>query len=213
MTLPKRVVAADEESLVGTSDVANSTEKEMRNSDLWIGVIGALIGALFGGVSRLTIERYQAFKDAEGIAAALRAEIDALLNLVEARQYPARLDLIIQRLEGAQAASLTDYFDPPMARDYFPVFKSIVPKIGILREAGAPTVKAYMLAQSAIEDVHALQEERRRVESGTIQPDHHKLLASTRELKRVMDDALRAGREAITALDRFLEKRWLYLLP
>lgn len=185
----------------------------MRNSDLWIGVIGALIGALFAGLSRSIVDRYQAFKEAEGVAAALRAEIDALLHLVESRQYSTTLREIIRRLEGSQSAGLADYFDPPVAREYFPVFKSIVPKIGVLRKAGAPTIKAYMLAQSVIEDVHALQENRQRVESGITKPDRDELLRSTRELSRVLAEALDAGRESIKALDLFLAKRWFGLLP
>ena len=185
----------------------------MGNGDLWIGVIGALIGALFAGLSRSIVDRYQSFKEAEGIAAALRAEIEALLNLVESRQYSTTLGEIVRRLDGAKSAGADDYFDPPIAREYFPVFKSVVPKIGVLRGAGAPTIKAYMLAQSVIEDVHALQEERRRVESGTVQPDRDELLRSTRELKRILDEALDAGRESIKALDLFLARRWLGLLP
>lgn len=184
----------------------------MRNGDLWIGVIGAVIGALFAGLSRSIVDRYQAFKEAEGIAAALRAEIDALLNLVESRQYSTTLEEIIRRLDGSKSAAAADYFDPPIAREYFPVFKSVVSKIGVLREAGAPTIKAYMLAQSVIEDVHALQEERRRVESGTVRPDPEELLRATRELNRVLAEALNAGQDSIKALDLFLAKRWLGLL-
>jgi hypothetical protein len=184
----------------------------MRNGDLWIGIIGAVIGALFAGLSRSIVDRYQAFKEAEGIAAALRAEIDALLNLVESRQYSKTLEEIIRRLDGSKSAAVADYFDPPIAREYFPVFKAVVSKIGVLREAGAPTIKAYMLAQSVIEDVHALQEERRKVESGTLQPDRDELLRATRELNRVLAEALNAGKDSIKALDLFLAKRWLGLL-
>ncbi len=185
----------------------------MVNGDLTIGVVGALIGALFAGISRLMVEQYQAFKEAEGIAAALRGEITALLNLVESRRYDVALDRIIGHLKNSDSVELGDYFDPPLAREYFPIFKSIVPKIGVLRAAGTPTVKAYMLAQSVIEDVHLLQDTRRRMEAGTFHPNHDELLRITQELRRMLDTVLAAAREAIAALDRFLAKRWMGVLP
>ena len=185
----------------------------MDNGSVFVVLISVAVGALLGGVVQTLVARYAAHKEAQGIAVSVRAEINALVELVEARRYIECLDLIVDRLQTTGNAMVSDYFSPRIKEDYFQVFKAVAPTIGMLKEAAGPSVKAYTLAQSFIEDVHMLDENRRRVENGMANPNLDRLLTATREVREMLSAALIVGREATDALGGFLRKRWLGVFP
>jgi hypothetical protein len=155
----------------------------MDNGSVSVVLISVAVGALLAGAVQAFIARYAAHKEAQGIAGSVRAEINALVEIAEARRYISLLDQIVDRLHTTGRASVLDYFSPRIAEDYFHVFKAVAPKIGMLKEAAGPSVKAYTLAQSFMEDVRTLDENRRRVENGMANPNLDGLLAATQEVR------------------------------
>jgi len=178
-----------------------------------IALFSAGVGALLRGVIQALVGRYAAFKEAQGLAAGLRAEIRSLIELVRTRRYPEILDGTIARLEAGATATAADFFSPAVTQEYFQVFRSAVPKIGLLKGASESTVKAYVLAQSVLEDFLLLDKQRLRVEEGSQVPDTQWLLAATRELRDVLALAPAAGDEALLALKRIESRRWLRFIP
>jgi len=184
-----------------------------RMDKVLIALFSAGVGALLGGVIQALVGRYAAFKEAQGLAAGLRAEIRSLIELVRTRRYPEILDGTIARLEAGATATAADFFSPAVTQEYFQVFRSAVPKIGLLEGASESTVKAYVLAQSVLEDFLLLDKQRLRVEEGSQVPDTQWLLAATRELRDVLALAPAAGDEALLALKRIESRRWLRFIP
>ncbi len=168
-----------------------------------IALFSAGVGALLGGVIQALVGRYAAFKEAQGLVA----------GLVRTRRYPEILDGTIPRLETGATATAADFFSPAVTQEYFQVFRSAVPKIGLLKGASESTVKAYVLAQSVLEDFLLLDKQRLRVEEGSQVPDTQWLLAATRELRDVLALAPAAGDEALLALKRIESRRWLRFIP
>ena len=184
-----------------------------RMDKVLIALFSAGVGALLRGVIQALVGRYAAFKEAQGLVAGLRAEIRSLIELVRTRRYPEILDGTIPRLETGATATAADFFSPAVTQEYFQVFRSAVPKIGLLKGASESTVKAYVLAQSVLEDFLLLDKQRLRVEEGSQVPDTQWLLAATRELRDVLALAPAAGDEALLALKRIESRRWLRFIP
>jgi hypothetical protein len=174
---------------------------------LFSGVAGV---ALDGALNAIT-SRYATFKEAQGIAAGLETEVASIARLVQLRNYPAWIDRIISRLEQPDyQPKENDFFSPQVtAGAYFRVFTSTCSRIGLLGEAVSPTVRAYLLAQSVIEDIQELKDDRRRVEEGRRFPNREGLLGRTLELKAVLRLAFESVEEAVRALHDFQCEWWI----
>jgi hypothetical protein len=98
-----------------------------------VALVSVGVGALLGGVVRAAVDRYAVFVESKGMAVALRAEIEAILQIVEARQY---LSLVTRRIERLQnptyTPTLDDVFNIRVSQEYFVVFHALCPKIGLL---------------------------------------------------------------------------------
>src|SRR5690242_12353175 len=85
-------------------------------------------GTLFGGVVQARVREYGRFKEARGIARALRAEILSLRKLVESREYVRILDLMIGRMSDMSHEIVPqDIFSIRVKQDYLEIFHACSP--------------------------------------------------------------------------------------
>src|SRR6266700_1915898 len=124
---------------------------------LLVALISGFFGAFLGGAGQALQARYVAFKESKTVAASIRAELTALQELLQRREYIVSLDAITARL------SLHDYVPTPqdvfnidITQDYFQEFNVHCPKLGLLGDAAPPVVAVYTIAKAAVEDVRTL---------------------------------------------------------
>ena len=169
-----------------------------------------LLGALLGGVINAAVRRYATFKEGKGIALAIQGEIAALIEIVLKRRYLQHLEKIIQKLsDPAHQLTANDIFSPRISENYFPVFNSLANKIGLLTDRSAAVADFYTKAKSVIEDIHALEEMRDNITTGSKDIDRPALLELTTELRDLLHDAMRIGIQAVEDLKNFQDRSWM----
>lgn len=168
-----------------------------------------LVGALLGGVINAAIRQYAIFKESKGIALAIRGEISATIEMGLQRRYLEHLEKLIKQLsDPTYQLTGRDLFAPRMAQNYFPVFHSLASKIGLLADLGDAVADFYTKAKLVIEDIHALEEMRSKILTGSTEVDRPALLELSTELRDLLHDALRIGIQVVEDLKNFQERRW-----
>ena len=120
---------------------------------LWI-----ILGAVLGGLIQAVINWYAAFRESQGIALALAAEVRALHDLATFRQYLDLSDQIVGRLnEVGHVVNIGDIFAISITQDYFSVFNSVSSKIGLLGANSGEVVAVYTFIKALFEDFAQLQ--------------------------------------------------------
>lgn len=101
------------------------------------GLIGASIGAgaALGGAyitvqGSLTVQKRQRQAERESIASAFYGEINALLSIIQTRQYIKGIEESLSRLQ--QTKALGSLYSFRVTRSYFNVYEKSVDKIGLL---------------------------------------------------------------------------------
>jgi len=178
---------------------------------LEIALISGAVGVLLGGVMRALIDQYSVFRESKGVARALRAEIASLLEIVKHRKYVQHLDEIIARLSSERyVPTVDDLFGFAVSEDYFTVFSSTAPKIGLLGDAADRIVRVYTTVKALLEDVKFLWEAKRSLAST---PGRAALLDLTLDVRRLFTSALQEADQAMQKLDAHSTKRWLGIFP
>jgi hypothetical protein len=168
-----------------------------------------LVGALLGGVINAAVRRYASFKEGKGIALALQGEITAIIEIVLKRRYLQHLETFIHQLsDPAHKLTSNDIFTPRISQNYFPVFNSLANKIGLLADLSDTVAGFYTKAKSIIEDIHALEEMKDNIVSGSNSVDRSELLEVTTDLHDLLHDALRFGFQAVEDLKAFQKRAW-----
>ncbi|MEE8076171.1 MAG: hypothetical protein V3T60_11175 [Candidatus Binatia bacterium] len=127
--------------------------------NIGIALLSLIVGVLLGGVSNAVVGRYAAFRESQGIAAALISEISTITELIEQRGYINALNTLITRLQNpAHQATYQDMFSVSITQDYFAVFNSVCPRIGLLGPLSGGVTRFYGLSKVLIEDVNSLRE-------------------------------------------------------
>jgi hypothetical protein len=107
-----------------------------------VALLSVGVGALLGGVVRAAVDRYASFVESKGMAVALRAEVEAILQLVEARRYLSEVTEHISRLQNPTSTpTLDDVFNIRVSQDYFVVFHALCPKIRLLGPLSGQVVR------------------------------------------------------------------------
>ena len=75
-----------------------------------LALLSAAVGALLGGVVSALVARYASFKESQAVAAALRAEIEVLLTVIERRDHITGLGRTISHLSIATGPPAPDDF-------------------------------------------------------------------------------------------------------
>lgn len=174
-----------------------------------------IAGAIVGGVVDAAFRRYEVFREAQGVASAIRAEIDALVRLARFRQYVELSEGIIARLqEESYVPREHDVFAIQITQDYFSVFNALSPKIGLLGGSLASSVVlAYASTKSWFEDIAQLRERTLPFLDGskTIPANEARtfLLSATRQINGLLKEALEIAVSTSAALESFAARRWL----
>lgn len=112
-------------------------------------LLSGIVGILLGGVVRAAVSNYASFKEGKGIAAAIRAEIEAIIHVQEFAQHIEAASLVIKRLEeGHSLPTHNDVFTFPISDRPFQVFDSLCHKIGVLGTLGAQVISVYVLGRA-----------------------------------------------------------------
>lgn len=171
-----------------------------------------LVGALLGGVINAAVRRYATFKESKGIALAIRGEITAIIEIVLKRRYLQHLEKFIHQLsDPAYQLTGNDIFAPKISQNYFPVFNRLADKIGWLADRSDTVADFYTKAKSIIEDIHAIEEMRDKIVTGSMDIDKLVLLELTTELRDLLHDALRIGFQAVEDLKTFQDRTWFFV--
>ena len=94
----------------------------------WSTILATVVGGILAIGGWFAGKIYERQKERKSLRAALRAEIQAILAIVERRDYIARLSEFI----GAIRAGSTGFFEIRNAKDYDMVFRSNCSKLGLL---------------------------------------------------------------------------------
>jgi hypothetical protein len=132
-------------------------------SALVASLLSLFLGALLGGVAKIVQDRYASFQEGRAIAAALRAEIVALVQDFKDPGYTAMLDKIVQLLSDPnRVPKADDVLEMPVAQKPFQIFDGCCAKVGLLGDAVEPVVEAYGHAKSIEADLRFLPDRHRR---------------------------------------------------
>ena len=89
------------------------------------------------------------------------------------------------------------------------MFNSLANKIGLLSDRSDTVVDFYTKAKSIIEDIHALEEMRDKIVTGSMNVERPALLELTKELHDLLHDALRIGIQTVEDLKNFQDRTWI----
>jgi len=177
---------------------------------VWISLLSVAGGALLGGVINALIGRYAAFKESQGVAGALSAEIGSLLELVKVRQYKPQLDQIVGRLSVSTNAPTTDdIFRARIKHDYFTVFNATCSRIGTLGPLASQVVYFYAVGKTFLEDVAELRELCERVTTSQAILDRATLLGISRAARHFLSWIETEGPQVVQRLNEYSARRWL----
>lgn len=169
-----------------------------------------LVGALLGGLINAAVRQYATFKEGKAIALAIRGEISGIIEIVLKRRYLQHLEKFIHQLSNpSYQLSGNDFFSPRISENYFPVFNSLANKIGLLADRSDTVADFYTKAKSIIEDIHALEEMRDKIVTGSMNVERPALLELTKELHDLLHDALRIGIQTVEDLKNFQDRTWI----
>jgi len=179
-----------------------------------VALLSVGVGVLLGGVVRAVVDRYATFVESKRMAVALRAEVEAILQIVQARQYLSLVATLIDRLQNpTYTPTLDDVLSIRVGQDYFAVFHALCPKIGLLGPLSGEVVLLYAVGKSLLEDIHTLREIYERARSGQGNLDRDELLArsqSAASLFRVISDL---GPQVVAILAAYAARRWWRIVP
>jgi hypothetical protein len=173
-----------------------------------VAVVSGLTGAVLGGMGQAALTRYAAFKEAQVVAASIRAELLAVREIIERRNYIPILDGIVGRLRlPLEGNSYSEAFNVAVTQDYLQVFTAHVDKLGTLGDdVAASVVSVYTLGKSVLEDLHTLRE----FANQPTPPSRDVLLAFTMELRRLLGELVNRSGEVAKELQHFRQRRWLF---
>lgn len=179
-----------------------------------VALLSVGVGALLGGVVRAAVDRYASVVESKGMAVALRAEVEAILQLVEARRYLSEVTEYISRLQSpTYTPTLDDVFNIRVSQDYFVVFHALCPKIGLLGPLSGQVVRLYMVGKSLLEDIHTLREIYERARSGDDSLDREELLARSQSVASLFQVISDLGPQVVAALTAYAAHRWWRIVP
>ena len=126
-------------------------------SSQWVpalaGIFGALVGAIASFIPNLIVESHRRRKEACLVEASLIAEMTALVEVAQERNYLSSLEQVISHLETMPAGSeLT--FRANIPAHYSRVYQANSHRIGIIEQTKATDIiRFHQLVDSVVQDV------------------------------------------------------------
>jgi len=161
----------------------------------WLTILGAILAISGGFVEKI----YQRRKERESLRAALRAEIQAILAIVERRHYIGALSNVIEAIKSGPP----NFFERRFGSLHDIVFRSNCDKLGLVSpETAAETVRFYFQVSSVVLDLDLLRDAADspglQARYGLNQRDRN--LAFHEELLRLSGETVELGNDLIQKL-------------
>lgn len=170
------------------------------------------VGILLGGLVQAAVTRYAAFQEAKGIAAAIRAELEATLSMWNHMKWDEAIEQITERLEDPRHKLTSDDVFTFIANPKpFQVFDSLCHKIGLLEILSAQVVSTYALGKAFLANVSILWDLRERLLDRKITVEREALLGLTQGVTALLQEFRGAGSQTVTALAAHERRRWLWV--
>src|SRR5258708_5803595 len=127
-------------------------------------LLSGIIGILLGGLVQAAVSRFAAFKEGSGIAAALRAEVEAILSMWNRMDWDKAIKHNIKTLEYTRhQPTHNDVFTFLVNPRPFQVYDSLCHRIGLLGGLSAQVVGVYFLGKAFLANVGMLWDLRERL--------------------------------------------------
>jgi hypothetical protein len=186
----------------------------MNDDKILVAVVSGFVGLFIGGLGRLIEQRYAAFKDSQGVAHALEAEIVGVLGLVKRRRYREHIERLLASLESEAGAVTADELPGiRVTQDFFTVFHALAPKLGSLGPVSGLVVRQYMFAKGIVEDFTLFSEFQTRVIRGELGLDRKRMAAAVRESQALLNIIIAEGDALAGRLKAFASRRFCGVLP
>ena len=175
-------------------------------------LLSGVVGILLGGVVQAAVGRYAAFKEAQGIAAAIRAEIEATLTVLNRANHREAIAHHIKNLEIAVSApTYNDVFTFGVNEKPFQVFDSLCNRIGLLGRQGEQIVGVYLLGKALFTNVRVLGKIQDRLLAKQMTVERKALLGFTRQVDELYRQFESDGQRAADSLAKYARRKWLIL--
>ncbi len=171
-----------------------------------VALFSVAVGALLGGAVNAMVGRYASFKESQAVAAALRAEIEVVLAVIERRDHVAGLGRTISHLSIATGPPARDDFYGTMGgtQDAYSVFHANCGRIGLLGSAAESVVAAYLRFKAVDADLSSIPERHQRLPLTRPQ-----LLQAHQGARDLLLDAIARAGVAVTKLQDHERRRFL----
>jgi hypothetical protein len=175
-------------------------------------LLSGIIGVLLGGLVQAAVSRFAAFKEGNGIAAAIRAELEATLSTWNRMDWDKAIKHHIKTLEDTRhQPTYNDVFTFASNPRPFQVFDSVCHKIWLLGNLSAQVVGVYLLGKAFLTNVGMLWDIRERLLTRQITIERETLIFATQGVDVLLQDFRVAAGEAAKALSVREQKRWLWV--
>jgi hypothetical protein len=174
-----------------------------------ISLLSLILGTLLGGMVKAVQDRYVVFREGQAVAGALRAEIEALTDVIRRRKYvDACRNIVTYLSDETREIGPDSLIEIKVTQHYFQVFDQHCNKIGLLGSAAASVVSWYTLGKALVEDLRYLPERHR-----SANPLSRKQLISMHDnIREMFEDLLKRGTEATEQLAQHERKRFMSVL-
>lgn len=130
---------------------------EPQGLNVWIpaitGIIGAFVGSVSSFIPNLILDTYKRRRESELLEAALVAEVEALLDIVESRNYEKSFQDIISHLS-TQSPETTYSLSIRVPDHYSRIYQGNALRLGIVcSNVAVNIIKFHQLVDSVIQDV------------------------------------------------------------
>jgi hypothetical protein len=157
-----------------------------------VGLVGVVIGGAIGFSGQALLRHFERQHLARQVAKGFAGEIEALISIVERRNY-------VSVLKSAAAATPPPSLLISVTREYFRVFEANVDKLGLLDDAlPAQVASFYVQASAVIEDFNAISQPGFLSALGQTQGQLHYLNAAA-----LLEDTLALGQQTVAELRTF----------
>ncbi len=160
---------------------------------------------MLGGLVNAAVGRYAVFKETQALAASLRAELESMLALVKRRDHLENLQRTITYLTSlTRQPGPDDFYDTGGdSQNAYAVFDANCGKVGLLGDAAASVVSAYMRLKAVDGDLVFIRERHRR------QPYNlEKIVSVHQDVRTFLSDTIARADTAVTNLREFESRRF-----
>lgn len=117
------------------------------------GILGAMVGAVASFVPNLITDYFRSKREAKKIEASLIAEVKALIEVADARNYQTTLEQICVYLQSKPQGTIYQ-FTVNVSQEYSRIYQANAHQIGVIQsEQAVDIVRFHQLVDAVVQDV------------------------------------------------------------